>query len=384
MKSGYLHIDILSRQMPKRFDDVCGDAILQWRTEEATTILLCDGVGSGSSAHIAAILCTSTFKGLLDNGFSFRQAFQIVVKTLEQWKDPQMPYCAISAARILNDGQTTVLAYEAPAPVLVGQGIATVLPQKPFLMEGAIAHEYSCYLIAGEGIVLFSDGISQAGLGRELIGGWGSERVADYLSRLIADHTPAAEYCDRILEKACDLSGGQSHDDATVIYARCRPGRTVTILTGPPSEPAKDAAVVRRFLQSAGAKVVCGATTAAVVAREGNKTLEMEDMPSSLVAPPRYYMEGIDLATEGAVTLNQLCNILDIAEPKFEETNSVTELYDLLMDADRIEFLMGNRKNPGSGGITFCQKGILTREKIVPILADKLRAKGKLVVIHPF
>jgi hypothetical protein len=106
MKSGYLHIDILSRQTPKRFDDVCGDVILQWRTEEATTILLCDGVGSGSSANIAATLCTSTFKGLLDNGFSFRQAFQIVIKTLGDYLNG-LP--GIAGATILGDGKVTLI-----------------------------------------------------------------------------------------------------------------------------------------------------------------------------------------------------------------------------------------------------------------------------------
>jgi hypothetical protein len=294
-----------------------------------------------------------------------------------------MPYCAVSAARIRNDGQATILTYEAPQPVLLGQGIATVLPQKPIVIENTILHEHTCYLVPGEGIFLFSDGITQAGLGGQIVGGWTSNFVAQYITRLITERIDSTDYCGRISDKAEQINHGHAADDASVLFVRCRQGNSVTVLTGPPAEPAKDSSVVRKFLQAHSIKIVCGATTASIVAREGHKKLEMDEMPDSLIAPPRYKLENVNLATEGAVTLNQLSNLLDLDSAAFDEFNSVTELYDLLMQADRIEFLVGGRKNPGAGGISFCQKGILTREKIVPLVADKLRAKGKLVIIHP-
>jgi hypothetical protein len=249
-------------------------------------------------------------------------------------------------------------------------------------MENTIIHEHSCYLVPGEGIFLFSDGITQAGLGGQMIGGWTSDYVAQYITRLAAERIDPADYCRRISDKADQINHGHAADDATVLLVRCRHGNSVTVLTGPPAEPAKDAAAVRRFLQSPGIKIACGATTAAIVAREGHKKLDMDPMPDSLIAPPRYNLEDINLATEGAVTLNQLSNLLDLDDAVFDESNSVTELYDLLIQADRVEFLVGGRKNPGAGGISFCQKGILTREKIIPLIADKLRAKGKLVILH--
>ena len=91
---------------------------------------------------------------------------------------------------------------------------------------------------------------------------------------------------------------------------------------------------------------------------------------------------GIDLVTEGAVTLNQVYNLLDEDLAAFTEDSGVTELCSLMQVADRVNIMIGGAKNKASGGISFRQCGILTRENIVPLIAEKLRACGKLVVVE--
>ncbi len=112
------------------------------------------------------------------------------------------------------------------------------------------------------------------------------------------------------------------------------------------------------------------------------RKLTIDREPTSLIAPPKYALEGIDLVTEGAVTLNQLCNILDVPEEEFEETNPVTELADLLAQADRVNFILGRGANPANDSMGFRQQGIIKREAIVPLLAKKLRVQGKLVTVN--
>jgi hypothetical protein len=86
--------------------------------------------------------------------------------------------------------------------------------------------------------------------------------------------------------------------------------------------------------------------------------------------------------TEGAITLNQVYNIFDEDPESFEEDTGVTELYEFLKSADRVNFLLGVARNPASENIAFRQRGILTRTRIVGLLAEKLRKSGKLVVIE--
>jgi len=100
-----------------------------------------------------------------------------------------------------------------------------------------------------------------------------------------------------------------------------------------------------------------------------------------MIAPPSYFIEGIDLVTEGTVTLNQVYNILDEDPRNYEETSGVTELCNYLRAADRINIFMGLAANPASESISFRQKGVLSRHNIVPLLVEKLRRQNKLVVL---
>ncbi len=376
-----LHIDITCYQSNKGSNISCGDVVSFERNQSGTIIILCDGIGSGYKAHIAAKMCVARINGLLQRGFTFRKSFSNVIKTMNEWKSPDKPYCAFSMARIRNDGEVTILSYEAPGAILVSSSVVE-LPQRTIVIDGIIAKESTCFLVPSEGLVLLSDGITQSGMGRQLPMGWTGEMIAKYITELIRDKVARDNIARAIHDEALRLSSNVRQDDNTVIYASCRTGNSVNIFTGPPVNRSKDYSIVNKFLNMAGPKIVCGATTAAIVARESKRQISIENDSSSMLAPPRYYIEGIDLVTEGAVTLNQLYNIIDINPSELEEDSGVNDLHGLLTQADKINFILGSGLNPASKDISFCQKGILTRDKIIPLLADKLREKGKLVLIN--
>jgi hypothetical protein len=315
-------------------------------------------------------------------GFTLRQAFGRMVKTMKGLRDPQRPFAAFCVARILPDGQFTVLSYEMPEPLLVYPRLATVMSGRTLTLEQAVISESNGQLLSGEGILLFSDGITQAGLGMGLREGWTSQGVAEFLSARLGPSLPLAEVPDAVHGQARKLWRTAAGDDCTAVLISCRPGVTLNIMTGPPSNPANDQQVVDRFLEEEGWKVVCGATTAKIVARcIGRDVLVQEDDPSML-APPRYQIEGIDLVTEGAVTLNQVYNVLDEAAENFEEDSGVTQLHQFLCLADRVNVTLGVAVNPANQSIAFRQRGVLCRAKIMPLLSEKLQAAGKLVVIE--
>lgn len=380
MAKGYVHVEVELAQSSKRPGLPCGDVVRTDRTPAATTLVCADGIGSGIRAHIAAEMCASRLIELLDLGHSLRKAFAALVRTMEQSRDPTKPFAAFSVARVLNDGSASILAYEAPAAVLLSRRHAAALNTTPVELGGALATEAHCYLEAGDGLMLMSDGITQAGLGCGSPAGWQTEGVLRFVNDRLSDGTPPKELPLLIRREANRMwiAGG---DDCTVAMALCRRGQVVNVLTGPPGDRDKDVAVVRRFMKMDGLKIVCGGSTAGMIARVLGEQVSVEQEPKSLVAPPRYEVPGIDLVTEGAVTLNQVYNIFDEDLKNLKEDSGVTELCALLQIADRVNILQGSAVNRAAGDISFRQRGILTRDRIVPLLAQRLREAGKLVVI---
>jgi hypothetical protein len=381
MPPGNLFVDFFHAQSSKKPGWPCGDVVACERDAKATTICLADGIGSGMHAHIAAEMCVSRFKELLRLGFSFRQAFARIVTTMESARDPQKPYAVLTAVKILNDGMTTALTYEMPPPLLLMPRSAFALKGRTEKIGGALVTENDCCLRRGEGIFICSDGITQAGLGQGLNAGWESEGVRRFINECFARETAMGELPRKIHEHARSLwrEGG---DDCTAALAVCRPGQIANLLTGPPADDELDRKTVTDFLARDGLKIVCGATTANLVARETGQSLRVEQHTESLIAPPRYKLTGIDLVTEGAVTLNQVYNLLDEGVENLHENSGVTELRLLLNVCDRVNFIVGKARNSANSDISFRQRGILNRERIVPLIAQSLRKDGKLVTLE--
>jgi len=338
-------------------------------------------MGSGIRANVAATLHASRLLELEKQGISLRDAFARVVGTIHEDRGKTPMYAAMAVARILHSGEATVLTYDMPAPILAGTLHASLLPQRLFHADAALLGETNCHLGDGEGICLVSDGITQAGIGKQFRDGWGDEQAARYLDALLARKFPLERVPDELNGRARQHWGDKLGDDCTVVLAHCRSGKQLSILTGPPCHPSVDREFVERFLSTPGWKVVCGATTAKIVARHLGKELEMDQDENTLVAPPSYRIDGIDLVTEGAITLTQVYNILEEDPSRYEEWSGVTQLCDLLRDADRIHFFVGTASNPGNLSIAFQQKGILPRTRTVPLIRERLTKAGKLVVV---
>jgi len=273
------------------------------------------------------------------------------------------------------------MSYEAPPPIVISHRCATLpRPHTVKLATGSVS-EFHAHLRPEDGLMIMSDGITQAGLGADMPRGWTAEGVRKEVHHRAQAGKDLASIARHVHDRARKMSAS-AQDDTTVAVVRCREGTVVNILTGPPADPQKDEEVVRRFFQAPGRRIVCGGTTAEVVTRETGAEMEVEQEVTSDIAPPRAVIDGIDLVTEGSLSLNQAYNILDEAPGKLERDSGVSDLYGYLHRADRINITVGQARNPANGDIAFRQRGILTRDKIVPLLAQKLREAGKLVEVR--
>lgn len=381
-QSGYRHSDVVISQCAKRPGDACGDVVRVERSPAATLVVCADGLGSGIKANVSALFTISRLLGLMRGGCSLREAFSRLVSTLNAAREPGLPYAAFSIARLLPDGHATVLSYESPPPILVSYHTASVLSQHSFERDGAIIGEAQCRLEPHEGLLMVSDGVTQAGMGAGLPMGWQIHGVAKFARDQRHTGAPLHELPEAIQRHARKLWGAHQGDDITACLVACREGRVVTLFTGPPVNRRDDLKTVRRFLATPGAKVICGATTARIVADYLGHELKVSEDSLDGIAPPYYTLEDIDLVTEGAVTLNQVYNVLDADIRQLPPNSGVGKLCQLLREADRIDVLVGQASNVAGEDIVFRQQGILPRTTIIPLLVDKLRHMDKLVTLR--
>jgi hypothetical protein len=209
--------------------------------------------------------------------------------------------------------------------------------------------------------------------------GIGSGTVSSFINQQLSAGAPLESLPSGIADMCRAASRGRHADDATLALIGCRTAEELARLTGPPSKPGMDRAYVDEFMAMPGRKVACGSTTADIIARELGRRVEMSVPGGSFGAPPEYFIEGIDLVTEGAVTLNQAYNILDAPEESLGGGSAVERLCLMLKKADAVHLMIGNAMNAAHEDLLFRQIGVRVRRTTVGLIADALRGMGKLV-----
>ena len=378
------YVDDIVEQVLKKGQTACGDYSICDRTPEGTTFILCDGIGSGIKANIAAVMCASRLMHLLKNDFSLYEACECVVESMHRARTEEIPYSVFTIARINVNGYYTVLSYEMPAPIII-EGSSAYLPEQRFFSLGyEIVGEINGSLNNRDAILLVSDGLPQAGLGQGFRVGWTIEGVLAYVNDCLGAEKVGRVMLKGLLGEAWHLSGKTYGDDTTAALLTCRNAKVLNIATGPPAEKSMDSDYSKNFMEQEGTKAICGSTTAELVSRNTNIGIKAMPIAASFSQPPMYEMDGIDLVSEGAITLNQLYNIIGEDIDQFDEFSCVTDLYELMYDADIIRFSLGCANNMDHGSIAFKQMGIMPRQKIVPLIAEELMRMGKLVVINRY
>jgi hypothetical protein len=357
---------------------VCGDVFLCCRGSEGTVLIACDGIGSGVYANIAAISCASRLQELLYMGVSLRVAAEMVAASMHQARRAESPFSAFSAAMVLNDGRFSVYMYESPEAICILNGWAQVLKATFYTAGYEVVGEASGVLDIGDSLILSSDGVTQAGLGHGHGFGISTQGVVSFINKQSLDAVDIHKLPEKILAHCASVSGGRHEDDATLAALHCREASQLSILTGPPSLPSKDAVYVSDFMAMPGKKVICGSTTTEIAGRELAREVKMLQVGASFGSPPEYFVEGVDLTTEGTIMLNQVYNILDEPVENFQD-GIVERLCAMLAASDVVHFFVGSGANAAHSSLLFKQIGIMPRKKTIRLITEKLQSMGKLV-----
>jgi hypothetical protein len=300
-----LFIDIAYDSINKNGEELCGDKVNIVKLEDSTIIVLSDGLGSGVKANILASLTSKIAGTMLREGADIFETVDTIVNTLPICKVRNIAYSTFTIIKVYNDGRTYIAEYDNPPIFLIRNNRSIKIPKKEVEINGKKVNESNIVLQEGDVLAVVSDGAIHAGVGNVLNLGWTWESIEKYLERSIHTKKCAKNISKDLIETCWDLYGGRPGDDTTVAAVKVRESEYIDLFTGPPENPDKDSYVIEQLLKGQGKKIICGGTAANIAQRELHRKMTVNLDYSNSDVPPTATMEGIDLITEGVLTLNK-------------------------------------------------------------------------------
>ncbi len=332
----------------------CGDSFYSVKSKDRIISVLADGLGSGIKASVLATLTTTMAAGFIASNMDIRRAAEVILETLPVCSYRHIGYSTFTIIDASLDGTLRIIEHDNPPYALLRGGeILSVnkleIPIKSFKKSHLYYSEIT--LEPEDRIVYYSDGVSQSGMGLpHLPLGWLEKGVEGYLSSLLKANPviSAGEIAKRTAQKAREYDGNKAADDITCAALYFRKPRRTLLITGPPYKKDHDHILAEIAGNFEGKKLICGGTTAAIIAREMNIpiSVNLKEVKASVDIPPSANMAGFDLVTEGTITLTRCLKALeeDANLDKMPD-NAVKRLMKLLIDSDIIEFVVGTKIN---------------------------------------
>lgn len=351
------HIEIDFAQKQPSGQIVCGDVFISKLIKEdgRTILVLSDGVGHGVKANVYA---TMTATMALNYTALYKRpeaAARIIMEALPRDSEGVTNYATFTIIELESDGMVRIVNYDNPKSVIIRNGIPFV-PTKEYLLkitgEENVGKVLRCREFKAnkeDRIVFMSDGITQSGMGNvKMQMGWGQENVEAFVVQQLARSTDisARKLAKKVLNKAIQNDGFHLQDDSSCGVIYFRDPREMLLVTGPPFFKVKDHDFAQRIKDYKGIKIVCGGTTAEIIARELNQEIETEISLNDRYALPRYNLSGFHLVTEGILTIGKVEELLENYDGDIRYGNSpAEEIIKQLIQHDRIVVLVGTRIN---------------------------------------
>ncbi len=356
-----IFIDVDYAQIYKHGQKIGGDVFLLSRNPDNNQIVatLSDGLGSGVKANVLASLTAHMAHKLSFSPIDLNHSAEIIMNTLPVCKERKISYSTFTIADIrykenMSSIDVNLVEYDNPQSlrfsadeVIKWDRTKTELQRQGAFKKENVMHS-SFRMDIGERLIMFSDGVTQSGLGKSLPLGWRLEGVRKFVQDEIKANPDISsrELSHAIVHKAWSLDGLSSKDDITcvVVYIR-RPRRTL-IVTGPPFTKEADEVLGEKIRSFDGKKIVSGGTTAQIVSRLFGKKISVDLSCWSPDVPPSSKMEGIDLVTEGMLTLSRVVSILEKKQNIAELPNDPAKKFvEILLDSDQVHFIVGTKIN---------------------------------------
>lgn len=349
-------IEVGYSQRPHHSERICGDSHLSAKMDgnQRVVAVLSDGMGHGVKANVLATLTSTMALSFTKEHKSPNKIAQIIMKALPECSQRQMSYSTFTIVDVDLRREVSIIEYENPQTIVMhgkepfDPEWQCIVPEKkhPRCME-ILTCSFPPSL--EDRIIFWSDGVIQAGLGADdYPRGWGVEDAKKFVHRMVSSNPSisAQSLAAKVVNMASSLDSWKLKDDATCVVIYLRTPRKLLLCTGPPYEEANDHQLASRLKYFDGRKIICGATTSSIISRELRiPVIDSQDFLDPEL-PPTSEMEGVDLITEGILTLSKVFSILESHDDNRElGAGAADSIVRLLLDSDEITFVVGTRIN---------------------------------------
>jgi hypothetical protein len=350
------HIEVDVHQLKRHGQVVCGDVFhsKQIRADGRTILVLSDGIGHGIKANVLATLTASMALNYTSFHTKPEVAANIFMRALPKSVDGKESYATFTIIEIEEGGLLRIINYDNPRSIVFrrDQLFEPKELQIPIRGEeniGKILRIREFVPTLDDRIIFMTDGINQSGLGsKKFPMGWGLDNITRFAESQIArePEISATKLARKILNQASMNDSFEIRDDASCGVVYFRKPREFMLITGPPFYKIKDSDFVQRIQEFPGKKIICGGTTAEIIAREMNLDVEIQHQFSEKTLPPAAKMEGFEIVTEGILTLGRVEEILESYTTDMRLGDSPPEeVVKLLTQHDIIHIIVGMRIN---------------------------------------
>lgn len=372
-------------------EQLCGDHVDIAQDGDSTVIVLADGLGSGVKGSILSTLTSKIISTMMTAGLPIEECVSTIAATLPVCSERGVAYSTFTIIHLIGNETAELIQYDNPLVVFIRGGQNTDYPRVEMNIGGKRIFKSVIKLQEDDLFVAMSDGCPHAGIGTAYNFSWQREDIIAFLEPVsLAGYT--AKTLSTILIDECNkLYGGEPGDDATACVVRIRRRVPMNLLFGPPANRDDCTRMMSLFFSKEGKHIVCGGTTASLVAQYLNKPLCPTLAFESPDVPPIAKIEGVDLVTEGVITVNKVVSYAK----NYLEGNEEYETWSLKRDgaslicrllfeeATDINFFVGRAVNPAHQNpdlpINFNIK-----MNLVNALSASLEQMGKRVKISYF
>lgn len=386
--------DVGYRSINKKNEQLCGDHVEIVRQDDGNLIMvLADGLGSGVKACILSTLTSKIISTMMANKMSVEDCVSTIAATLPVCEVRGIAYSTFTIIKIENNSEAEIIQFDNPHVIMLRDGKNYDYAKTSMVIGGKTIYMSKVDLKINDVFIAMSDGAIYAGVGMELNYGWQRNNIIDYIEKYYENGLTAKTVSSLIVEKCEELYGGEGKagDDTTVGAIKIRERNQINLMIGPPSDPNDCNKMMSLFFGKGGKHIVCGGTTSSIAAEYLGKTVEPVIDYFDPEIPPTAKIEGVDLVTEGVITINR---VLQYAQDYLEK-NELYSTWSIMEDgaskiarllfeeATDINFYVGKAVNPAHQNpnlpINFSIK-----MRLVDQLAECLKLMGKNIKVSYF
>ena len=375
-------------------EQLCGDRVeIVEQGDNATVVVLADGLGSGVKANILSTLTAKIISTMMANDMSIEDCVSTIAATLPVCDIRKVAYSTFTIIRIAGSNlEAELIQYDNPHIIFLRDGKHVDYPEICEMIDGKAIYKTKLKLREGDAFIAMSDGAIHAGVGQSLNFGWQREQIMEFMETVYDPAFTAKTLSAMLVNECSRLYGGEPGDDTSACTVKIRRREPMNLMIGPPADPKDVNKMMALFFSKEGKHIVCGGTTSTLAAEFLHEPLAVS-MPTYIdpEIPPTAKIKGVDLVTEGVITISR---VLEYARDYLKDNERYTDwsykkdgassiARMLFEEATDINFYVGRAVNPAPQNPNL-PIGFNIKMRLIEELSECLKNMGKKIKVSYF